>query len=511
MLYDQFLCCFCHNAEVWLSLISFVLLQTDRKLAVAEARGIFHQAIEYNPCVNFLRTGLAELEELGVNELARESVDAAEFSFGDFVAAESALRGAFENDPGGFTFSVYQRFVRRHRGKLAARKLFGATLSMRNGDPKLGFEVGGCILFSCAFSHGCLQLFMANARLEEEVNCDLVTALRAFNIIRGKYPSCVKNMLFIRSVFKVLVLLGQLKQIQWLYQTAQKFLKDDSEENRSTFLCVSSKAPAKSVLGVSAYEKAKFELELVDAYLHAETVLNVSGLKLLNSIREYRSIKRAAFEDLDRMRYGGSASSSFKYDGKPAAVGVFDSAAELLERYARNESIVASLSEKDRDLRDRSVSGKYSSGWDTGDELSRTNVLMDGQLRRDNEILNMSAEFHLSLAGLPVILRDLLSKLPLHNGNFPDIECFVRHIKSITLPPRPSVEDSNVKCMEMDELGDKEDRYEGVSWSVDGFDVGEVDDDFHVSHSASGKTMGDHTHEEDLFRKRQRAKVALTE
>ena len=154
MLYDQFLCCFCHNAEVWLSLISFVLLQTDRKLAVAEARGIFHQAIEYNPCVNFLRTGLAELEELGVNELARESVDAAEFSFGDFVAAESALRGAFENDPGGFTFSVYQRFVRRHRGKLAARKLFGATLSMRNGDPKLGFEVGEWVysFLLCFFS-----------------------------------------------------------------------------------------------------------------------------------------------------------------------------------------------------------------------------------------------------------------------------------------------------------------------------------------------------------------------
>jgi hypothetical protein len=507
MLYDQFLCCFCHNAEIWLSLINYVLLQTDKRLAVAEARDIYHQAIECNPSVSLLRTGLAELEELGVREVTGLGGETMEFSTGDFNAAENVLREAFACDPGGFTFSVFQRFVRRHRGKLAARKLFSATLVMRNEDPKLGFEVRVFCFFSLCPFYVCLQLLMVHARLEEEVNCDLATALRVFDIIREKYPNCMKNMIFIRSVFKVLTALGQLKQIQWLYQTARSYVEADTEGDRNikpSTQHVRNNAPIKTALGVSAYESAKFEMELVDAYLQAETVLTVSGIEYLNSIREHRNVKRAAFEDLDRMRYGGAGSSSLKIDGKVSAVGVFDSAADLLERYAYNETVVVSLSEKDRDLRDRS--GREA------DERSRCNVLIDGQLRRDNEILNMSAEFHLSLAGLPIILRDLLSKLPLHNGNSPDIDCFVRHIKSITLPPRPSVEDTPDNFVNMEERYD-EDRETGGSWLVDcNAEADEVDDEL-ISHSTLGKgglgraTSGD-TPEEDLFRKRQRAKVA---
>lgn len=147
MIYDQFLCCFRYNAEVWLSLVQFVLQQTDKKVAVCEAREIYKQGIDCNPGVSLLRIGLAELEEVGVDsQLLDGNKEQVEFSTGDVVAAEETLREAFLNQPGGFTFAVYQRFVRRRSGKLAARKLFGSTLSLRNENPKVGFEVSIVIL-----------------------------------------------------------------------------------------------------------------------------------------------------------------------------------------------------------------------------------------------------------------------------------------------------------------------------------------------------------------------------
>ncbi len=87
---------------------------------------MYAQAIECNPTVSLLRVGMAELEELS----------------GSAAAAEDTLRNCFEQIPCGFTFSLYQRFVRRKHGKVAARKLFSGTLGMRNANPKLGYEVG---------------------------------------------------------------------------------------------------------------------------------------------------------------------------------------------------------------------------------------------------------------------------------------------------------------------------------------------------------------------------------
>eukprot|EP01034_Spumella_vulgaris_P021620 gene21620-27659_t len=496
MLFDQFLCCFRHNAEVWLSLVQFVLQHPDKKIAFSEARDVFREAILCNPCVSLLRVGLAELEETGVQDGANK--DASEFSSGDITAAEEALREAFLKQPGGFTFSVYQRFVCRHRGKLVARKLFGSTLNMRNADSKLGFE-----------------LFMAHARLEDEVNCDVPTALRTLNVIREKYPSCMGNIVYIRSVFKILVALGDLKQIQWVYQTACSYLVEaSSDRSKAAPLRGGVKATAKTVLGVSAHESAKFELELVDAYLLAETTLNQSSITFLNDVRDRRSVLRNAFEELDRMRYGASSSAAtlFAKDGKGPA-GVFDSASDLMDRYANSETAVLLLSEKDRDLRERSASFKSSGGGRDGDDRGRGLAFGEGQNRKENEVLNMSAEFHLSLAGLPVILRDLLSKLPLHNGQPPDIDCFVRHVKSITLPPRPSVEDVP-DSVDTDRLEGEGKDLSASGWLLDGGTDADDWDEAPAVQSALGKgalgrgegsTVAEDP-QEDLFRKRQKSK-----
>jgi len=63
-------------------------------------------------------------------------------------------------------------------------------------------------------------------------------------------------------------------------------------------------------------------------------------------------------------------------------------------------------------------------------------------LKRDLKI--MSTKFNQSLSGLPMILRDLLSKLPTHIGPVPDIDGFIRHMKSMILPPRPSIDDNTM-------------------------------------------------------------------
>ncbi len=121
LLYDQCLCCFRYNPEVWLCLSRFA----QKHRGFEEAKTACLQAIECNPGVSLLRVSLAELEEVA----------------GNHEEAESVLREAFQTVPCGFTFSIYQRFVRRQRGKQAARKLFSGTLSLRSGNEQLGYEV----------------------------------------------------------------------------------------------------------------------------------------------------------------------------------------------------------------------------------------------------------------------------------------------------------------------------------------------------------------------------------
>ena len=56
-------------------------------------------------------------------------------------AAYEVLKSAFDRVPSAFTFALLQRVTRRRDGKVAARRLFSETLSMRK-DGVLGCEVG---------------------------------------------------------------------------------------------------------------------------------------------------------------------------------------------------------------------------------------------------------------------------------------------------------------------------------------------------------------------------------
>jgi hypothetical protein len=51
------------------------------------------------------------------------------------------LRVTFEQNPGGATFSMFQRFIRRNLGITAARRVFSETHAMRQANAKLALEV----------------------------------------------------------------------------------------------------------------------------------------------------------------------------------------------------------------------------------------------------------------------------------------------------------------------------------------------------------------------------------
>jgi hypothetical protein len=118
----------------------------------------------------------------------------------------------------------------------------------------------------------------------------------------------------------------------------------------------------------------------------------------------------------------------------------------------------------------------------------------------------MSTEFHLSLAGLPVILRDLLAKLPFHSGPLPDTEGFIRHMKGVILPPRPEPEDTSAQEAEALVLGGGADGDSGAvgapSW-LGKHAQDEADDE----NDEPGKAAP--VVEEDVFRIRKRARKAI--
>ncbi len=64
---------------------------------------------------------------------------------GDLDAAKEVLRVTFEQNPGGATFAMFQRFLRRNLGITAARRVFSETHAMRQGNAKLALEVSNVL------------------------------------------------------------------------------------------------------------------------------------------------------------------------------------------------------------------------------------------------------------------------------------------------------------------------------------------------------------------------------
>ena len=147
MIYEQCLCCLLFHPEVWMG---YARLQQESEGA-AIARQVYQEAIEIVPDIVALRVALAELEE----------------AEGNNDAAKAALKAAFDKLPSAFTFATLQRFVRRKETIAAARKIFTDTLLLRR-DP--ANETLG------------LELCLAHAQLELDVNCSPEVALKTLEL-----------------------------------------------------------------------------------------------------------------------------------------------------------------------------------------------------------------------------------------------------------------------------------------------------------------------------------------
>lgn len=467
MVYEQCLACFRFNPEVWISAAHFEQDPAQRRTesgaggssgasgvetveaqeaAVDSARVVLIDAIDANPGVTLLRCSLAELEE----------------GAGKLEAAKEVLRVTFEQNPSGFSFALFQRFIRRNLGITAGRRLFSETQAMRKSNSKLA-----------------LELSLANAKLELEVNCSPQIALNVLNMAQRANPLCLKDSFFIRTISRVLTLLGDLKQIRWIFQSALSEFSAEASLASSVINAKSAQGGRNghnnsrnrnqitgNAAGAGNHAQLKAELELWEEYLCAETTLGLSDIARLNELRARRDKVKVAFEEAERFRLGIVFNN--KEEARAAQRGIFHPAQDLSDRYdGSGGSTVWTLPESDRAIQERcalvlgttenSQNAKKRSNLDRNDFPSSALAALAGRTRTaagDREVLNMSTEFHLSLAGLPAILRDLLAKLPFHSGPLPDVDGFVRHVKSVILPPRPEPEENSPEEMEMALLGE---------------------------------------------------------
>jgi len=455
---------------------------------------------------------------------SRDDCFALILSAGKLEAAKEVLRVTFEQNPSGFSFALFQRFIRRNLGITAARRLFSETQAMRKGNAKLA-----------------LELSLANAKLELEVNCAPQVALNVLNMAQRSNPLCLKDTFFIRTISRVLTLLGDLKQIRWIFQSA---LNEFSTEAALATSAINAKTAqggrnghnnsrnrnqiTGNAAGAGNHAQLKAELELWEEYLAAETTLGLSDIARLNELRARRDKVKVAFEEAERFRLGIVFSN--KEEARAAQRGIFHPAQDLSERYDGGAGCaVWTLPESDRAVQERCglVLGTSSDG--AGGASSKKNALdrnnlpsgalaaLAGRTRGsagDREVLNMSTEFHLSLAGLPAILRDLLAKLPFHSGPLPDVDGFVRHVKSVILPPRPEPEESSTEELEVAVLGE-----DGVvqglatgapSWlgkhATDDADVDADDTADALTGGARGNGASAVHKDEDVFRMRKRTR-----
>lgn len=442
-------------------------------------------------------------------------------------AAKEVLRVTFEQNPSGFSFALFQRFIRRNLGITAARRLFSETQAMRKGNAKLA-----------------LELSLANAKLELEVNCAPQIALNVLNMAQRSNPLCLKDSLFIRTISRVLTLLGDLKQLRWIFQSA---LSEFSTEATLAASAINSKTAqggrnghnnsrnrnqiTGNAAGAGNHAQLKAELELWEEYLTAETTLGLSDIARLNELRARRDKVKVAFEEAERFRLGIVFNN--KEEARAAQRGIFHPAQDLSDRYdGGGGSAVWTLPESDRAVQERCGLVLGTSNYSAAGGATRKNThdrnsnlpagalaALAGRTRGsagDREVLNMSTEFHLSLAGLPAILRDLLAKLPFHSGPLPDVDGFVRHVKSVILPPRPEPEESSAEELEVAVLGEDGDA-QGVpsgapSWlgkhAVDDADVDADDTADTLTGGARGNGTSAVSKDEDVFRMRKRIRKA---
>lgn len=328
------------------------------------------------------------------------------------------------------------------------------------------------------------------------------TSYKVLQLAAATYPGAFRSLDFVKVLTNILTILGDLHQLRWLFQSVLNIEPSTASNSKA------SESTLESVIKTK-YFNAKEELDLWEEFLHAETVLGLSCTARLNELRKKRDRARKDYEDSERFKFDAIIAS--RSESKTLSFGIFEASADMIERYELLTVLEDGyITTTDNDFRSRI----HTCVSDIRSSDSRLNRILSNNTGNSSKAtINMSADFHLSLAGLPVVLRNLLSKLPFHSGPSPDYDGFIRHVKNIILPPRPEeVADEAVGLNS--KLNDEsllENNLMQAEWlrQLEGNNDIYLDGGFQeVSDhkSISGNSGKSKLEVEDIFRKRQRIK-----
>lgn len=166
-------------------------------------------------------------------------------------------------------------------------------------------------------------------------------------------------------------------------------------------------------------------------------MLGLTDITRLDELRKSRDKAKALYEDNERARQiaaaGGVAGVDVPTMGKIR--GLFDCSYELGERYEQLVSF--SLPLADTFLQQRSK-GKYFLEEVAKQEAERMAALREAGQRRWKRDRGDGDDGPGHFSGVPPVLREFLPRLPAHSGPIPDVEGFIRQLRAVVLPPRPS-------------------------------------------------------------------------
>lgn len=484
MAFQQCLSCFLHYPEVWIAFAQFEHAQQQARDAKEQdkmllldrdvvAKGLLQEAIRHNPQSTILRIALAEIEE----------------SVGHLDEVLRILKDMFVAQPDGFTFTIYQRFVRRQAGLVAARKLFSETAPLRATLP----------------AETTLELYLAHATLEWQVNNAVDVARRCLDLCREKLGQsvCLRSAAYLSLCVGVLSQLGERETLRWLLTVAL-------EDATSSFSSLTAGGGAAATAFDAEIAQLQRQVELLELFLMSELRLNSADRAHLEYLRDRRHVTKTLLDerlaagagrgerekdskDKDKdgansvsklsakltmlmanvhgfghplltgggASGGGAAASSLaaaSTASSSAAMNVrrsiFDATYELFERYDHISSVSAATAPSsssaaaavtqraDAELRER-IRGKSALDplHSQPAQLLHAHAQQqqgDGRGDGARSSRHGASSSGGAAGGVSDLLRDFALKLPQHVGPAPDLDAFVRHIRSVVLPPRPN-------------------------------------------------------------------------
>ncbi|CAN0184375.1 unnamed protein product [Ascophyllum nodosum] len=178
--YAQCLSHFRHFAEFWYDLAEYEvsLGENDR------AAEVYRQAVQVIPESDLLRVAQADLEE------RRGRIEEADRRWKAFLRDRCSTTGHI----------MYQRFVRRHKGKDAARRAFGATRALRRSG-KLSF-----------------RLYLAHASTELHVNGEPEVARRVLEHGLSQHEGYISEPEYVLQYIDFLVQRNDEKNLRVLFE-----------------------------------------------------------------------------------------------------------------------------------------------------------------------------------------------------------------------------------------------------------------------------------------------------